>query len=57
MVAEYGKSDKSTKEDIIEIHNRYFKLIKTAFGYNDMLIIEVELKQKMKLVIEWKVKE
>lgn len=56
MVAEYGKSDKSTK-DIIEIHNRYFKLIKTAFGYNDMLIIEVELKQKMKLVTEWKVKE
>lgn len=56
MVAEYGKSDKSTK-DIIEIHNRYFKLIKTAFGYNDMLIIEVELKQKMKLVTEWRVKE
>ena len=56
MVAEYGKSDKSTK-DIIEIHNRYFKLIRTAFGYNDMLIIEVELKQKMKLVTEWKVKE
>ena len=56
MVAEYGKSDKSTK-DIIEIHNRYFKLIKTAFGYNDMLIIEVELKHKMTLVTEWKVKE
>lgn len=57
MIAEYGKSDKSTKKDIIEIHNRYFKLAKTAFGYNDMLIIEVELKQKMKLVTEWKVKE
>ena len=57
MVAEYGKSDKSTKKDIIKIHNRYFKLIRTTFGYNDMLIIEVELKQKMKLVTEWKVKE
>lgn len=57
MVAEYGKFDESTKKDIIKIHNRYFKLIKTAFGYNDMLIIEVELKQKMKLVTEWKVKE
>lgn len=57
MIAKYGKFDKSTKKDIIEIHNRYFKLVKTAFGYNDMLIIEVELKQKMKLVTEWKVKE
>ena len=57
MVDKYGKSDKSTKKEIIEIHNRYFKLAKTAFGYNDMLIVEVEMKQKMKLVTEWKVKE
>jgi hypothetical protein len=57
MVDKYGKSDKSAKKEIIEIHNRYFRLAKTAFGYNDMLIVEVEMKQKMKLITEWKVKE